>query len=126
MEYNFERDLQPIVTGDVELPNFERIDPDLVIQNIAACGHRMQPVWGHAKIDGHKKWAQYFLFGAGMSSPPHTYGGDGYVLVYPNHVGQFACCKHEFELGAGANPRRGWHPGRCKKCGLDMSVDSGD
>jgi len=39
---------------------------------------------------------------------------------------KFQICDHEVVEGAGANHQRGWHPARCKKCGLDMSVDSGD
>lgn len=38
----------------------------------------------------------------------------------------FQLCEHERKMGHGANPTRGWHPGRCTKCGLDMTVDSGD
>jgi hypothetical protein len=41
-------------------------------------------------------------------------------------AGRFTFCKHEKVEGAGANHSRGWHPGYCDKCGLDMSVDSGD
>lgn len=41
-------------------------------------------------------------------------------------AGRFTFCKHEKVEGAGANHQRGWHPGHCGKCGLDMSVDSGD
>jgi hypothetical protein len=28
--------------------------------------------------------------------------------------------------GPNANHSRGWHPGWCGKCGVDMSIDSGD
>lgn len=37
-----------------------------------------------------------------------------------------AICEHEKVEGAGANHMRGWHPGRCRLCDMDMSVDSGD
>lgn len=38
-----------------------------------------------------------------------------------------ACEKHErVSTGTQDEARRGWHPGHCAKCGLDMSVDSGD
>lgn len=38
-----------------------------------------------------------------------------------------ACPKHEVVgTGDADQNRRGWHPARCKHCGLDMSVDSGD
>lgn len=38
-----------------------------------------------------------------------------------------ACQKHEM-VGTGTRDEatRGWHPGHCKHCGKDMSVDSGD
>jgi hypothetical protein len=41
-------------------------------------------------------------------------------------AGHFAICQHEKIEGDGANHDHGWHPGYCGKCGLDMSVDSGD
>lgn len=60
--------------------------------------------------------------------------GEGYVIVRQGWQdddssvvgGRFAICKHEKVEGPGANHARGWHPGWCGKCGLDMSVDSGD
>lgn len=126
MDYKYEKDLMPIVNGDVPLPNFKKIPSDLLLRNIASGGHMMEPRWGYALINGHKQWAQYFLFGAGMGSPPYVYGGNGYVLAYPDNFGEFAICKHQKEEGAGANHNRGWHPGRCKHCGMDMTVDSSD
>lgn len=126
MRYTYEEHLKPIVEGSVDVPNFEPMEPRLLLQNIASGGHSMEPVWGSAKIGRHKQWAQFFLTGAGMGSPPHTYGGAGYVIAYPDKFGTFAICKHQFELGAGANPRRGWNPGRCSLCGVDMSINSGD
>jgi hypothetical protein len=37
-----------------------------------------------------------------------------------------ACPGHE-RVGTGTHmqARRGWHPGTCRHCGMDMSVDSG-
>lgn len=128
--YSLDADLEPIIKGEVPLPNFEPMDVGNVINTIAACGHSMVPKWGYAKVDGHKDWAQYFLTHEGMSS--RNLGGGGYVLIYQGkwkgepRVGRFAICKHEKELAPSANPSRGWHPGACKKCGLDMTVDSGD
>lgn len=39
---------------------------------------------------------------------------------------EVACPGHE-KIGTGTHEesRRGWHPGHCKHCGMDMSVDSG-
>lgn len=40
---------------------------------------------------------------------------------------QRACPGHEPEdQGSYDDHRRGWHPAKCKHCGMDMSVDSGD
>lgn len=128
-------DLKPILSGDAPLPNFEPQPPPLVLNNIAAVGHHLRPIWGYAKMpDGSKDWAYFFLspagMGSAMSTPPSLDGG-GYVMIYtPSHlpprVGRFAICKHKFKMSAGANPSRGWRPGACETCGMDMSVDSGD
>lgn len=124
--YSFDTDLKPIVQGVASLPNFQQIEARMFLDNIAAVGHGMEPYWGHAMLNGRRQWAMYFLTGEGMSSPPHSYGGGGYVAVYGGIHGTFAICRHEKRPDPGANPSRGWHPGRCAKCGIDMTVDSGD
>jgi hypothetical protein len=47
--------------------------------------------------------------------------------VKANRAREAACPGHE-KLGTGTDGDglRGWHPGHCKHCGIDMSVDSGD
>ena len=128
--YSLEDDLMPIIDGKVAPPNFELVGMEGAIANIAATGHRMTPRWGYALIDGRKTWTFYFLtpvptnFGGGFD-------GGGYMLLYGGYphggrVGKFAICKHEKVDAPGANHSRGWHPGHCTKCGLDMTVDSGD
>lgn len=43
------------------------------------------------------------------------------------HARKLACPGHEsVSTGTWADNRRGWHPAKCKHCGTDMSVDSGD
>lgn len=37
-----------------------------------------------------------------------------------------AICKHEKVPGPDAKPLYGWHPGSCRLCGMDLTVDSGD
>lgn len=123
-----EADYAPIIAGDVEIPNFEAVTPEYFCQALASGGHSMTPKWGHAKGErGHKPWAHYFLTNfSNMGSAPD---GTGYVTVYGMSkplVGRFAICKHEKKLGGGASPSRGWNPGACVKCGLDMTIDSGD
>lgn len=95
--------------------------------------------WGHSATGklrtssagpGYRPPAALYGFrGYGMTA---RNGGDGIVLYersYPHTspgLARFAICKHEFVAGAGANPSRGWHPSKCKHCGLDNSIDSGD
>jgi hypothetical protein len=67
-----------------------------------------------------------------LKSTPMGGGWDGRgVLIsddYPQpRVFTFALCKHEkTEEGHNPRPGRGWHPGHCKLCNMDMTVDSGD
>lgn len=123
-----EADYAPIIAGDVEIPNFEPVTPEYFCDALAAGGHSMIPKWGHAKGErSHKPWAHYFLTNySNMGGGPD---GSGYVCVYGSgkpKVGRFAICKHQKVAAAGANPSRGWNPGACAKCGLDMTIDSGD
>jgi hypothetical protein len=127
--YSFEEDLKPIIEGKVPLPNIEDVDPLGFLNNLASGGHSWLPKWGYSSIDTHRQWTQFFLSsgqGGGLT-------GEGYAVRYGNswpkpvpRVMRFAICKHEKVGGSDANPSRGWHPGHCGKCGLDMTVDSGD
>jgi len=43
------------------------------------------------------------------------------------HAREVACPGHEPEAtGTREMARRGYHPARCKHCGKDMTIDSGD
>lgn len=126
---NFDLHLKPIIEGQIPLPNFKPDDPLRVISNIACTGRSLEPRWGYAKLSGLPRWAMFFLSGAGMGSPPHIYGGGGYVFIYDSPdpiVGTFAICRHEGVSEPGANPSRGWHPAHCAKCGIDLTIDSSD
>lgn len=135
MKYELERDLNPIVEGKLPLPNFERKELADVMNNVAACGHSMLAKWGWAKgvEDNRNQWAMFFLMPSSMGDANRgMFDGSGYVVVYNSRykqgpiAGAFAICKHEKQDAPGANHERGWHPGKCKKCGLDMTVDSSD
>lgn len=123
-------DLNPILKGEERIPNFEPMDCGRMMNNIAACGHSMHPQWGWANFSGRKEWAQFFLTPTAMGSAPRNLDGAGYVIAYGPRdtptTGTFAICRHEKVAAPGANHSRGWHPGHCKKCGLDMTVDSSD
>lgn len=131
--YSLETDLMPIVDGDLPLPNFEPEELPRLANNIASGGHSLLAKWGWAKLGGDRKqWAQFFLWPAAMGNANNgSFDGGGYVIVWSGRkegpiVGTFAICRHHKKDGAGANHQRGWHPGACEKCGLDMTVDSGD
>lgn len=128
MKYSVE-DYAAIIAGEVPLPNFEEVTPEYFCNAIASGGHSMTPVWGHAQGErSHKPWAHYFL--TNYSNMGGGVDGTGYVAVYGMNgkpkVGRFAICKHEKKMAGAAEPSRGWHPGACVKCGLDMTIDSGD
>lgn len=60
-----------------------------------------------------------------------NWDGVGYVVTtneWPDaRVFKFQLCIHEkTEEGHRPNHTRGWHPGHCKHCNMDMTVDSGD
>lgn len=114
------RDDGPYNTATVKiapLPNVEERDLAEVANSIASLGHMLTPKWGYSKGAHCGVWTQFFL---------NVSDGSGYALIYGPCAVRFAICKHQKRTGAGANPSRGWHPGHCIKCGLDMSVDSGD
>lgn len=116
------KDLKP-------LPNPEPVEPLRFLNDLAARGHMMTPVWGYSWLpdESRQQWTQFFLLhdanmGFGL-------GGGGYAVTYGMKeptVRQFRICRHEKVLHAGADPSRGWTPGHCKHCGVDMTIDSSD
>ena len=127
------QDYLPFVRRDnkpLPLPNAEDVNPLWFLNSMAAVGHGWTPVWGFTVLpDGSRpQWSMLFLdmVGGGYAV---TYGGqkwaDGKATELPI-VRKFQICKHEVVEGPGANHSRGWHPGKCKHCGMDMSYDSGD
>ena len=128
--FDLEQDFGPIFRGEAFLPNFKELPLDDGIGVIASgSGLVTRPGSGPAnvKIPGSaiKAWARYFL----STTQSGVFDGTGYVIWYSHgkgRVGTFAICKHVKVPGPGANPSRGWSPGHCSKCGVDMTVDSGD
>lgn len=97
------------------LPNVVPFD-DLAkgVDAIASGGHMLTPKWGYTKGCA---WTQFFL---------DVGDGSGIAMIYGGRIVRFAICKHQKKMHPGANPSRGWHPGHCIKCGLDLTYDSGD
>lgn len=126
MIYSLANDLQPIIDGKVQVPNPQPIAGDVG----AAMLHYREMNCGDALFPEGKKWGARFFLDYGPGGQLH---GTGLIAwstwkdgAYRAAGVRFAICKHEKVVGAGANPSRGWHPGKCSKCGLDMTVDSGD
>lgn len=114
--------VKQIVAGERNLPNEMAISADQAVERISTFNYTV--IRGHVRgADGHKIWATYFL-GAPLD---HPQDGGGMVLYYPGKAAVFAVCNHQkTEEGHRPNHMRGWHPGHCALCGIDMSVDSGD
>ena len=125
--FTLETDLMPIIEGKVALPNTSPIEIDVG----SAILHYRQMHCGTALLaDGKKKWSARFFLDHGQGGQLY---GSGIVAwtdwkdgAYRAIGMKFAICEHKVVEGAGANHSRGWHPASCSKCGLDMSVDSGD
>lgn len=125
--YSLETDLMPIIHGNVTVPNAKVLDRDAG----AAILHYREMHCGNALLSaGNKKWNARFFLDYGQGGGLH---GSGLVAwtewkdgAYRATAMTFAICDHKAVAGANANPSRGWHPAHCEKCGLDMSVDSGD
>jgi len=129
--YTLERDLAPIMRGDVPLPNPEPIDRDLA----ATILHYNSMQSGRCVLlpgETSKKWNVSFFLDHGQGG--QLYGSGIVAWTMWDHEKRasgatglkFAICKHEKKDGPGAEHSRGWHPGSCVKCGLDMTIDSGD
>lgn len=122
--YSHKDDLEPIIQGKVALPNYKEVPLERAVADATRYAGS-QP--GNAKVPSSNSihWAQFFL-DRGQGGGLH---GSGLVLFWDagkGRAGTFAICEHKKVDDSGADHRRGWHPGHCEKCGLDMTVDSGD
>ena len=129
-------DYEPFFSGRATVPNFVEIAPSDFLNVLAASSGLEITGAKVARLPdstgSYVPWARYFL----ICTQGGRLDGTGYVVVYNSayrdgnsfggRAGRFAICQHEKVPDPGAAPARGWHPGRCKLCGLDMTVDSGD
>lgn len=123
--------MAPILTGTVPLPNPTICKGSALemMSGILSATVFATPVGRMMDSEGKTYQARYFL----QSNQGGQLTGEGWVLWSYFHQGYshtafsaFAVCVHERVSGEGGNPMRGWHPGRCGLCGLDMTVDSSD
>jgi hypothetical protein len=143
--YSVEEDLKPFMfpltnawdmSKIARLPNLEEVtDPKEAL--IAINRRRQQHQYYNSAFNlpsGNPKWPERYLTYAKLYTEWTSGGGwDGVGYVVTSHntdegrVFKFTMCKHEkTEEGHSPNHGRGWHPGHCKHCGMDMTVDSGD
>lgn len=121
--------------GRAQLPNLVPLETLAGLRVITSWGGALAwPGLASVKLPGahYTTWARVFL--------GYTQGrqldGKGYLIANKREgavanseggpVWSFRLCDHAVQVGAGANPSRGWNPARCTRCGLDLSVDSGD
>ena len=115
--YTLDRDLTPIMRGDVPLPNPEPIDGDLA----ATILHYNSMQSGRCVLlpgETSKKWNVSFFLDHGQGG--QLYGSGIVAWTMWDHAKRatgatglkFAICKHEKKDGTGADHSRGWHPGK--------------
>jgi len=138
--YKFEEDGKPYFHpytpwgSQLPLPHLEEItDPAEALFAIAVTNHLDGQPYNLAFKQPGRPYSTYctaFLSPTPMGGSG-SWNGAGVLLEMHNstkpRVYRFALCKHEkTEEGHSPNHGRGWHPGHCKHCGMDMTVDSGD
>lgn len=122
-------DFAPFIGAKGPIPNFKYESTDHVIRIIASCGGYAAPsgpvlLMIPESRSGH--YGRVFLH----QTQGGAYDGTGLMIWCDGpdatFAARFAICEHKFVPGPGGNPRRGYNPGACGKCGLDMTVNSGD
>jgi|SRR5215831_2912971 len=122
---DFTATLKRILAGEIEAPNREVItDPKEALNLLAGMdGEVMSAYQVKFPLGEFDFWhVRVFTKTGGMYQ---SFTGDGAILTSAGRVVKFAMCEHEWDT-SGANHQRGWHPCRCRKCNMDISVDSGD
>ena len=124
--FDLERDFE-FIRKALPLPNPEPVPVEGALHFIGY-GVGDLVVRGYCSVDGTRRLARYFL----RKTQAGRLDGSGLVVLaqwgvkFPPLAFEFTICDHDAVEGDGANPLRGWRPARCRKCGLDMTVDSGD
>lgn len=113
---------KPYTSGELSCPFPKIIEHEDCLKAIASFGHSYTYTWGYAKVGERKVWTAFFL---------NVRDGSGIAVSYVFNKAvcvRFTLCEHEKVARPTdrPNPQRGWHPGVCSKCGLNMDVDSGD
>lgn len=130
---DFQAMLDFYLSGRAVLPNLKAMEVEDGLSTIASAASMICRQWiSTVRLPGFKSnwgtWARTFL----GTTQGGVLDGTGVLIAYRRYmqpgpqIFRFALCEHRKQVGPGANPMRGWHPGHCIRCGLNMSVDSSD
>jgi hypothetical protein len=122
--------------GEIALPNSVLIEDPAEALRLISSGqyyenntYKMRLREFDPPLDGRQThevgwYPKIFTNHVGMGAGFSGFDGSGVVLC-SGKVYKFSMCQHDWDE-SGANHSRGWHPKRCRKCGVDASIDSGD
>jgi hypothetical protein len=120
-----EEDFVPLIEGKLALPNFREEQVDVALYSILFASTSIAGCVRIAGRSGYPATARYYL----DKGQAGQLMGTGLVIYSDRGVAKaarFSLCQHVKADAPNADPHRGKHFGRCKKCGVDMSYDSGD
>lgn len=128
--FDLKTELIPRIQGTLPWEHIEPADLAQMLSNISSCaGWSAYPDIGYVTKPGESSgsWARFFLHLTQMDG----YSGEVHALVYENgampSAWRLRICDHEVKDSSTPEGRmRGWHPAKCLKCGLNLSVDSSD
>lgn len=125
-------EMEPYLEGKKAWPHFDTIPLEQAVRSIAGVSYLVPKMIGTRLISADRLRytpASYFL----DTTQGGRFTGNAVVLYYvwenghgTGKAGEVFMCNHKKIEGPNADHRRGWHPGFCELCGLDMTVDSGD
>lgn len=126
-----DEDMRQFMDGKAWVPNFEPATLDkvlpMIISGYGRIEHRCRFKVGQSDYGPSAIYFCEVGQGGGLTGTGVLLYQEGWAAGLEKFKGgTFAICKHEKVESDGANHDRGWHPGYCKHCGFDMSVDSGD
>ena len=111
-------DLSPYLKGDIPWPNFKYLKPDQAIDRLFTAGRQYHK--GSICVGGKNCWAAYFL----DTNQHGSFTGEAIVLYFGENAARVSVCDHKRLKDGGQS--NGYDKGRCRKCGLNMTFDSGN
>lgn len=120
----FQQDIIQITQGHMILPVTKEVELEKGVSRATLSWGQIETGYSTLR-DGSRGWTLFFIRYTQGGMPT----GEGMAFLYNHGKGkivEFAICEHKKVDDPTADHRRGWYPGHCEKCGLDMTYDSGD